>query len=290
MIFRDRRHHHPPRARRPRDGCARFTTGGGGQRIVRARIHGDGDPVGGRFKVAFQMRTIVGVVRDIKVRGLERVSEPQVYLPYGQVPDGAMTFYAPKDLIVRASGDPLALVPAVRGVIGRADPRQPLSEIRLLSEIVDAETAPRVVQVRLLGAFAAIAFLLAGIGIHGLLAFAVSARAREIGVRMAFGARASDILGMVVRRGLLLAVAGILIGVPLAYAAARTMEAILAGIGAGDTITFLAATGLCLCMTVAGTIVPHSAPPCRPDRRHWYRVAISRQLSAISTHLRSPAG
>src|SRR5207247_1782795 len=122
----------------------------------------------------------------------------------------------------------------------RADPRLPISDVRTLAEIVDAETAPRSVQLRVLGAFAAIAVLLAGIGIHGLLAFAVSNRAQEIGVRIALGARSGDILALVLRQGVLLATVGVLLGVALAYAAGRALEALLAGVSPRDAPTFLA--------------------------------------------------
>jgi ABC-type antimicrobial peptide transport system permease subunit len=141
--------------------------------------------VGRHFKFAFFDRTIVGVVGNIRVRGLERSSEPQVYLSYQQQPDDSFVFYVPKDLVIRASGDPLLLVPAVRRIIRDADPQQPVSNVRTLDEIVAADTAPRSVQVRIIGVFAALALLLAGIGIHGLLSFTVSARSPEFAVRVA---------------------------------------------------------------------------------------------------------
>jgi putative ABC transport system permease protein len=128
--------------------------------------------------------------------------------------------------------------------------------VRTLAEIVESSTASRAVEVRVLGAFAAIAFLLAAIGIHGVLAFAVSNRAREIGVRMALGAQRGDIVRMVVLRGALLAVAGVAPGVALAWYAGKTMEALLAGVKPYDGATFLAATGLTLAMTILGCLLP----------------------------------
>jgi hypothetical protein len=117
----------------------------------------------------------------------------------------SFTWYAPKDLVIRLSGDPGKLMPAIRRIIASADPEQPISDVQTLSAIVRAETTPRLVQLRVLGTFAAIAFVLAAIGIHGLLAFAVSNRAQEIGVRVAMGAQPGDILGMVMREGFMLA-------------------------------------------------------------------------------------
>jgi predicted permease len=216
----------------------------------------DKDPLGRHFKMAFQDRTVVGVVGDIRVRGLERSSEPQVYLPYRQVQDGALVFYAPRDLVIHAATGPETLLPAVRRIIRSADSEQPISNVRTMADIVDQQTASRAAQVRVLGAFAAIAFLLAGVGIHGLLSFAVSRRRQEIGVRMALGARPGSIVRMIVRQGAVLAGVGVVPGIVLAYAAGRAMEGLLAGVRPGDALTFASAVGLCVLMTVLGSLVP----------------------------------
>jgi len=213
-------------------------------------------PLGRHFRFALADRTVVGIAANIRARGLERDSEPQVYLPCGQVDDGSIIWYAPKDLAVRAASDPGALFPAIRRIIAAADPELPISDVRLLTDVVDGETAARAVQARALGAFASIAFLLAGIGIHGLLSFAVGSRAQEIGVRMALGARRSSILAMIVSDAAHLSIAGIAIGMALAYAAARSIQALLAGVDPADMRTYLAAIGLCAAMTLAGAAVP----------------------------------
>lgn len=108
----------------------------------------------------------------------------------------------------------------------------------------------------MLSAFAGIAFLLAAIGIHGLLSFAVSSRTQEIGVRMALGAQARDILGMILGDGLMLALAGIAVGAGLAYGAGIGLRSLLAGVEPGDVATFGAAILLCLLMTIAGSLIP----------------------------------
>jgi hypothetical protein len=216
----------------------------------------DRDPIGQQFAVAFAARTIVGVVGDIRVRGLERESEPQVYMPASQMRDGQLGFYAPKDLVIRSSVPPATLIPAVRSIIRGADPQLPITSVQTLEDVISLETAPRVVQLRVLGAFAAVAFLLAAIGIHGLLAFTVSARSREIGVRIALGARSRDILRMVLGRSALLGGLGVTIGVAVAYAAARSMQSILAGVDPGNVTVFAAAVGLSLIMTIAGSLMP----------------------------------
>ena len=214
------------------------------------------DPIGRHFTFAFAEREIVGVAADVRFRGLERNSEPQVYLSSQQVDDGMITFYAPKALAIRTSGDPAALAPAVRDIIRRADPKLPITDLHTLPDLVDLETASRTVQVRVLAAFAAVAFVLAAVGIHGLLSFAVSQRTAEIGVRIALGAQRRDILAMVLSRGAKLSLAGVVPGVLLAYAAGRSMEALLAGVHPADALTIAAAVGLSVLMTIVGTLAP----------------------------------
>lgn len=214
------------------------------------------DPIGRQFFIAFRERTIVGVVGDVHVRGLERHSEPQVYLPSRQVPDGALGFYAPKDLVISAAVPAATLAPAVRQIIAGADPQQPISDVRMLSAVVESDTAARQVQVRVLAGFAAISFLLAGVGIHGLLAFAVSSRIREIGLRMALGARSGEIVAMVVRRGAFLAAVGVVVGVALAFGAGRALQSVLAGVSPSDPAVFVGAVSLAVLMTLLGCLLP----------------------------------
>jgi putative ABC transport system permease protein len=212
--------------------------------------------IGMRFTVAGEERTIVGVVGDVRTRGLERQSEPQLYIPSAQMADSSIMFYAPKDLVVRAASAEAALLPAVRRIIAGADPDQPISDVRMLREIVADETGPRVTQVRLLGALSGIALLIAGLGIHGLLAFAVSRRTRELGVRRALGEATGSLVGRVLREGLLLSLAGVGIGIAAAYLAARTMGALLAGVAPADPVTLAIAAALCLATAVAGGLRP----------------------------------
>jgi putative ABC transport system permease protein len=217
----------------------------------------DADPMGRRFTFASADRVVVGVVGDVLFRGLETANPPpQVYLPARQVDDGAWLFYAPKVLALRTSGSPNELIPAVRDIMRRADPRLPLFELQTLTDMVDLDTAPRAAQVRVLVAFAVVAFGLAAVGIHGLLSFAVSQRVTEIGVRVALGAQSRDILWMVLSRVVVLALAGIVPGVLLAYAAGRSLEALLAGVAPTDTLTLAGAILLAVVMTVAGALAP----------------------------------
>jgi predicted permease len=212
------------------------------------------DPIGRRFHFGNVDRVIIGVVGDIRVRGLERTSEPQVYMPYMQLT--MAPYYAPKDLAVHVSGNAANLAQPLRRIIHEADSQEPISDVRLLSDIVDGETGTRRVQVGVLGSFALIAFLLAAIGIHGLLSSVVSSRRQEIGVRMALGATPGNILGMIVRDGAVLAAVGIVLGIALAYIAGRELQALLAGVLPGDLASFVTATALCLVMTLTGSLVP----------------------------------
>ena len=169
---------------------------------------------------------------------------------------------------MKASVPARTLVPPLRDIIRRADPKLPISDVRTMADVVQLQTAPRTAQIRVLGAFAAIALLLAGIGIHGVLSFAVSQRTREIGVRMALGAQPGDVLGMIVKRGLWLALAGIVPGVAIAYAVGRAFEAMLAGVQPNDGPTFGVAIALAVVMTIAGTLVPDAArAACESDYR-----------------------
>jgi len=215
----------------------------------------DEDPIGRRFTFLDTVRTVVGVVGDVRMRGPDRVSEPQVYLAYKQIDDNQNPFF-PKDLVIRSSVPPETLVPAVRRIVRQIDPEQPISNIKTMSAIVSEVTAARSVQVRVLVAFAVIAFLLAAIGIHGLLSFTVSSRRHEIGVRLALGAQRNQIVRLIMRQGFVLAALGVVPGMLIAYAAGRGMRALLAGVQPADAVTFVAAGALCLVMALIGSLVP----------------------------------
>ena len=214
------------------------------------------NPLGRSFTFAFRDRTVAGVVGDVRFRGLERSSEPQVYLPHQQVPDGAIPYYIPKSLVMRAEGDPMTLATAVRRIVGEADPELPVTKVRPLTAIVEAETASRQTQIRVLAAFAALALLLAGVGIYSLLSFAVSQRTSEIGLRLALGAQRRDVSRMVLREAGALALVGGAVGLLAAYAAGRAMQALLFGVQPGDLVTYVAAIALALGMTVSGSLIP----------------------------------
>jgi predicted permease len=214
------------------------------------------DATGRKFGFANHERTVVGVVGDVRVRGLEQNAEPQVYLSASQVPDNSIIGYIPQQLVIRSTMPPDGWLPAVRRIVSAADPEQPVSDVRPLAEIVAGNTAPRVVQLRLLGILSAVALLIAGVGIHGLLSFGVSQRIQELGIRRALGAQAGTIIGMVLREGLRLAAIGAVIGIVVAFLVGRGMSALLFGVAPGDPQTILAAVTLCLLTAGIGCLLP----------------------------------
>lgn len=177
-------------------------------------------------------------------------------LPYRQVTDGFLPWYSPKDLAIRGTGDSAALVAAIRRIVAKADPEQPVSDVQSMADVVATDSAPRVVHLRVLGGFAALAFLLAVVGIHGLLSFAVSSRTQGIGVRLAVGARPANIFAMVLRQGAVLCGAGVAAGLAAAYGAGRAMQAALAGVRPDDPMAFLAGSAAAIIMALAGSILP----------------------------------
>ncbi len=225
------------------------------EELVREHFPG-ANALGRTFGFAGEQRTIVGVVGEVRMRGLERRNEPQVYLPYAQVADGEATSYAPHELLLRTNGDALAQLPAVRAIVSRADPEVPIGMVREVAEVVWDQTASRRTQVWLLGAYAALALLLAGIGIHGLLSLAVSQRLSELGLRLAIGAGRREILRLALAHGLRVAAVGAGVGLVLAYAAARSLAGALAGVEPADVVTFAVAVGAAVLMTVSGTLMP----------------------------------
>ncbi len=185
-----------------------------------------------------------------------------MYLPYQQQPDNRTLNYVPKDLVVKVDAgvedSPRwdALVASIRRVVASVDSQQPVADVQPLSAIVVGETAARSVQLRVLGAFAVVSCLLAAVGLHGLLAFVVSARTREFGVRLALGAEPRQILSLVARRGVMLGLAGATIGVAIAYAAGRWIESLLVGVSPADPLTLTVAVVVSLAMTLAGSLLP----------------------------------
>src|SRR5262245_7085954 len=176
--------------------------------------------------------TIVGVVRHVRYRTLESPSRVEVYWPHAQSPTASMS------LVVRTSNDPRGLIEVIRGEVTALDPLPPVYSIRTMEEIWAISMARRRTTMLLLATFAAVALLLAAVGIYGVLAYSVSQRKQEIGIRMALGARRADVLRLVVGQGMTLALVGVCIGLFSALALARFLSGLLYQVTSTDPATF----------------------------------------------------
>jgi predicted permease len=181
-------------------------------------------------------RTIVGVVDNTAVMGIGQPAKAEMFFPIAQSPRNWMW---PRDLAVRVSGDPMAIAPAVRQIVQAVDRSQPVSNVETLEEIVSGELQSQRLQMTLMSAFAALALLLASIGVYGVLSYAVTSRTSEIGLRLALGGDPARIRRLVVRQGLTLAVLGLGIGFAAAYFGATLMRRILFQVSPHDPGTFV---------------------------------------------------
>jgi putative ABC transport system permease protein len=212
----------------------------------------DGDPVGQQITFWGGKVTVVGIVRRVKMEGLSTDSNRvQSYYPYAQNPAGSMS------IVLRTASDPSSLADVARQQVLAIDPDQPIYAVQTMGQIWTDSIAPDRLYLMLLGTFAAVALVLAGVGIYGVMAYSVTQRTHEIGIRMALGARQSDVLGMVVRQGLKLTAAGLVIGLGGAWLATRAMASLLFEVSATDPLTFgvisivLAAVALAACFVPA---------------------------------------
>ena len=182
--------------------------------------------------------TIVGVARDVRSMGLSEDVTPEVYLLHEQLPAITKETERTMYVIARTAGDAASLAPAARRAVRDLDPLLAITGIRTMTEMIDLSVARPRFTMLLLGVFGAVALVLAAVGIYGIMSHAVKRRTREIGIRMALGARPADVLRLVVGQGMSLAGAGLAVGVLAALAATRLMTRLLFGISATDPLTF----------------------------------------------------
>jgi putative ABC transport system permease protein len=208
---------------------------------------------GGPHAVDAPWFTIVGVVRDVRERGYEREMKPGVYLPQAQVPD---TWAQPETLVVRTTGAPERITPDIRRIVASVDPQQPIAAVRTLDEIVDLDVADRSQQLMLLSGFAALAILLASLGLYGVLAYTVAERRHEIGLRMALGASIGLVIRDVVGAGLKVTTLGVGIGLAAAYLAARAFQSMLYGVATTDPATIARSVALFVAVALVAATIP----------------------------------
>ena len=219
------------------------------------------DPIGGRFKIGGGRAdrpwvTVVGIVADVRHNGITEAIKEKFYVPHTQWHRSVGNPIRAMTLVVRSAGDPAAMAGPIREAVRALDASLPVTDVRTMSGVVGATlSAPRFTGV-LLGAFAALALLLSAIGIYGVLSYLVSRRTREIGIRVAIGASRTDVLRMIMKSGLLLALAGIGLGLALAAWASGLTRSLLYEVRPGDPVTFVVVAATLSLVALVASLVP----------------------------------
>ena len=203
---------------------------------------------------------IVGIVGHVRHWGLERDAtakvRAQLYAPMMQIPDQFMSFVSSSPVVLRTAGEPLEYQNAVRAQVLGSDRDQPVWDVKSMQAMIAETLAEQRFSMLLLGAFAGIALLLASVGIYGVISYLVSQRTREVGIRLALGARTEDVLKLVVGRGALLAIAGVGIGMAAALAATQALSKMLFGVSATDPLTYTAVALVLAAVAVLASYLP----------------------------------
>ena len=196
---------------------------------------------------------IVGIVGDVRQMGIDEPVKAEMYLSYQQIDN---IWYIPRDLAIRTTGETSNLVGAVRQIIREVDPHQPVSNVATMAEVLGTEAAQRRMGMIMLAGFAALALLLASLGIYGILAYFVTQHTNEIGVRQALGATPRNILFLVLRKGMALTLLGVAIGLGASFALTRLMSSLLFGVKAADPLTFVTVPLLLALVALVACLVP----------------------------------
>jgi putative ABC transport system permease protein len=210
------------------------------------------DAVGKRFKFFGDetYREVVGVARDTKYNSLTEANAPFIYMPLLQNYADAGTLH------VRATGDPAQMTAAVRGVVKELAPNLPLLNVQTLDDRIAQSLDGQRSQTRLLALFGLLGLLLSSIGIYGVMAYSVAQRTREIGIRMAMGARSQNVLSLVVRQGMTLVMIGVALGLIFAFLFTRWIGSLLFGVTAADPVTFGVASLLLVGVAALAGYIP----------------------------------
>ena len=221
----------------------------------------DGDALGQRVLMGGGAtdsiwRTVVGIVGDVRHRGLDAEPRPEMYLPHAQFPAGTGTPLRTLRVVLRAGGDPAALVPPLRAALAELDPDIPLTEVQTMEEALGAWAAERRLTMLVVAGFALLALTLGAVGVYGVMAHLVTQRTREIGIRIALGAVPREILRLVLSQGLRLAVLGITLGLLGALAAGRLLTRLLFETEPTDATTFVATAATLAVVAVVASLLP----------------------------------
>ncbi|UCG87493.1 MAG: ABC transporter permease [Gemmatimonadota bacterium] len=215
-----------------------------------ARHWPDGAAVGRQVEMLGESWTVVGVVRHARILHVYEDDRPQLYAPHAQLPFAEMT------VALKTATAPAALVPSVRSALGQIDPRQPISNVRTMHSLTRNSTAKQRFATTLMTVFALTGLLLAVLGVYGVLTYSVASRTREIGIRVALGAKQAGIVRLVVRQGMMVTGAGVAIGLIGAFGLSRLMESMVYGISSADTATFVAALLILVAVAALACFAP----------------------------------
>ena len=218
------------------------------------KYFGDRDPVGLAIRTSGPkdpLRTVIGVVGNVHHTSLEAPAAPEVYAPLWQTDIGGGAF-----VVIRSSLPPDNVAASVRAALRTIDPNLALGDLHTMGELASQSTARRRFQTTLLAAFSGMAMLLGMVGVYGLLAYSVKQRTAEIGLRIALGASRGRVLGMILRQGVQLTIAGLMLGLAGALALTRVLTSFLYGVSALDPVTFAAVPALLLLATIMACLIP----------------------------------
>jgi len=217
------------------------------------------NPVGRRFHLGRSVEnvwfTIVGVVEDVRQMGLDVNGRAEMYFPYTQ-PEGVVGYTTPRDLAVLVKGEPAAYAKSLEAAVWEVDRNQPIANVMPMEDLIADKLLSRQVAVQLIAAFAGLALLLAALGLYGLLAYSVSERRREIGVRMALGARPQQVSIAILGEGLRLVASGLVLGLAGSWLVMRALKAILYGVAATDVWVLGGATLVLLMVGLVASYLP----------------------------------
>ena len=222
------------------------------------RNFANAEPLGQQLYAGFDpaMRRVIGVVNETKQRSLDVASPATVFIPLTQAPEGMSGVLRQSSFVLRTTGDPLLLSAAIRSEVRQLDPGLPVRNLRSMEQLVGRSIAPQRFNLSLLSLFAALGLLLAAVGIYGVMAYSVSQRTHEIGLRMALGAQARDVLKLVVKQGMALTLVGVAIGLVASFVLTRLMKNLLFGVSATDPATLAGVALLLTCVALLACYLP----------------------------------